>query len=227
MSISIKELLGYALDSEASDLHLSVGNIPMLRIHGEMKKIKTPELDLSTMKKIRDEVLNSNQLKAFKDGLEIDFSTELDGKGRFRVNFFNQINGLSAVFRTISNVIKNSDELGIPPIVNSLSMRDRGLIETAPLSFIRGRTFNNAFVIVDEAQNATIHELKTIITRVGKGSKIVLLGDTDQVDTPYIDSRTNGLTIVVEKFKASPLTGHIRFNRGQRSEVATLASSIL
>ena len=91
MSISIKELLNYALDSEASDLHLSVGNIPMLRIHGEMKKIKTPELDLSTMEKIRDEVLNSNQIKAFEDGLEIDFSTELEGKGRFRVNFFNQI----------------------------------------------------------------------------------------------------------------------------------------
>jgi len=128
MSISIKELLGYALDSGASDLHLSVGNIPMLRIHGEMKKIKTPSLDLDTMKAIRDEVLNENQLKSFKDGLEIDFSTELEGKGRFRVNFFNQINGLSAVFRTISNVIPNSEELGIPPLVNSLAMRDRGLI---------------------------------------------------------------------------------------------------
>ena len=128
MSISIKELLGYALDSGASDLHLSVGNIPMLRIHGEMKKIKTPPLDLDTMKNIRDEVLNPNQLKSFKDGLEIDFSTELEGKGRFRVNFFNQINGLSAVFRTISNVIKSSEELGIPPLVNSLAMRDRGLI---------------------------------------------------------------------------------------------------
>ena len=128
MSISIKELLGYALESGASDLHLSVGNTPMLRIHGEMKKIKIPALDLSSMEKIRDEVLNPNQLKAFEDELEIDFSTELEGKGRFRVNFFNQINGLSAVFRTISNVIKNSDELGIPPLVNSLSMRDRGLI---------------------------------------------------------------------------------------------------
>ena len=106
-------------------------------------------------------------------------------------------------------------------------MISKGQIDIAPLSYIRGRTFNDSFVIVDEAQNATIHELKTIITRVGKGSKIVLLGDTDQVDTPYIDSRTNGLTIVVEKFKASHLTGHIRFNRGQRSEVATLASSIL
>ena len=111
MAISIKELLGYALDSGASDLHLSVGNIPMLRIHGEMKQIKSPPLDLKSMEKIRDEVLNSNQQKAFKDMLEIDFSAELKGKGRFRVNFFNQINGLSAVFRTISNVILNSEEL--------------------------------------------------------------------------------------------------------------------
>ena len=77
MAISVKELLGYALDSGASDLHLSVGNIPMLRIHGEMKKIKSPALDLKAMEKIRDEVLNSNQKKIFKDDLEIDFSAEL------------------------------------------------------------------------------------------------------------------------------------------------------
>ncbi|MAH43404.1 phosphate starvation-inducible protein PhoH [archaeon] len=106
-------------------------------------------------------------------------------------------------------------------------MISKGQIDIAPLSYIRGRTFNDSFVIVDEAQNATIHELKTIITRVGKGSKIVLLGDTDQVDTPYIDSKSNGLTIVVEKFKASYLAGHIRFNRGQRSEIASLASNLL
>tara|TARA_B100001750_G_C15433951_1_gene559850 strand:- start:109 stop:1167 length:1059 start_codon:yes stop_codon:yes gene_type:complete len=157
MSISIKELLGYALDSEASDLHLSVGNIPMLRIHGEMKKIKTPELDLSTMEKIRDEVLNSNQIKAFEDGLEIDFSTELEGKGRFRVNFFNQINGLSAVFRTISNVIKNSDELGVPPLINSLAMRDRGLILlTGPTGSGKSTTLAAMIDHINENRNCHI-----------------------------------------------------------------------
>ena len=128
MAFSIKDLLKYALDSEASDLHLSVGNIPMLRIHGEMKRIKSPKLDLKSMQKIRDEILTSNQKQIFKEGLEIDFSAELEDKGRFRVNFFNQINGLSAVFRTIPNDIKNSDELGIPPIVNALAMKNRGLI---------------------------------------------------------------------------------------------------
>ena len=106
-------------------------------------------------------------------------------------------------------------------------MKDKGQIDIAPLSYIRGRTFNDAFIIVDEAQNTTIHELKTIITRVGKGSKVVLLGDTEQVDTPYIDTRSNGLTIAVEKFKGSELSGHIILTKGQRSDIATLASKIL
>ena len=106
-------------------------------------------------------------------------------------------------------------------------MKSRGQIEVAPLSFIRGRTFNDVYMIVDEAQNATIHELKTIITRLGKNSKLILLGDTDQIDTPYIDRRSNGLSIVVEKFKESWLAGHIRLPKGERSELATLASKIL
>lgn len=106
-------------------------------------------------------------------------------------------------------------------------MRQKGQIDIAPLSYIRGRTFNDSFVIVDEAQNATIHELKTVITRIGHGSKVVLLGDTDQVDTPYIDSKSNGLSIIIEKFKDSELAGHIRLSRGQRSDIATLASKIL
>ena len=106
-------------------------------------------------------------------------------------------------------------------------MIQRGDIEIAPLTYIRGRTFNNSFVIVDEAQNATIHELKTIITRVGKGSKIALLGDTGQIDTPYIDSLSNGLTLTTEKFKHHELAGHIKLLRGQRSELATVASNIL
>ena len=106
-------------------------------------------------------------------------------------------------------------------------MMQKGQIDIAPLSYIRGRTFNDSIVIVDEAQNATIHELKTVITRIGNGSKIVLLGDTDQVDTPYIDSKSNGLSIIVEKFKSSELAGHIRLSRGQRSDIATLATKIL
>lgn len=106
-------------------------------------------------------------------------------------------------------------------------MMQKGEIEAAPLSFIRGRTFNDAYVIVDEAQNATIHELKTIITRVGKNSKIVLLGDTDQIDTPYIDKLSNGLSIVIDKFKDRKEHAHVQLAKGQRSNIASIASSIL
>ena len=106
-------------------------------------------------------------------------------------------------------------------------MLEKGKIDIAPLSFIRGRTFNDSFVIVDEAQNTTIHELKTIVTRIGKNSKIILMGDTDQIDTPYIDKRSNGLSIVIEKFKDSPLSAHIHLPKGERSSLATEASQIL
>jgi len=106
-------------------------------------------------------------------------------------------------------------------------MRQKGQIEVSPLAFIRGRTFNNTFLIVDEAQNSTIHELKTIITRIGEGSKIVLLGDTDQIDTPYLDSLSNGLTVIVEKFKKYDIAAHITLMKGERSELATLASQVL
>ena len=106
-------------------------------------------------------------------------------------------------------------------------MRDKGQIEVAPMSFIRGRTFNNSFLIVDESQNSTIHELKTVITRMGENSKIVLMGDIDQIDTPYIDSLSNGLTIVTEKFKKENLAGHVTLIKGERSKLATLASRVI
>jgi len=106
-------------------------------------------------------------------------------------------------------------------------MRDKGQIEVAPMSFIRGRTFNNSFLIVDESQNSTIHELKTVITRIGENSKIVLLGDIEQIDTPYIDSLSNGLTIVTEKFKNENLAGHVTLIKGERSKLATLASKVI
>jgi PhoH-like ATPase len=106
-------------------------------------------------------------------------------------------------------------------------MLEKGDVEVAPIPYIRGRTFSNSFVIVDEAQNATIHELKTIITRMGVNSKLVLLGDIDQIDTPYIDRQSSGLSIVIDKFKSSILSAHINLSKGQRSDLASEASNIL
>jgi len=104
---------------------------------------------------------------------------------------------------------------------------DNGTIQIEALTYIRGRSIANAFIIVDEAQNLTKHELKTIITRVGEGSKIVLTGDIEQIDNTYIDETSNGLTYAVEKLKQYDLSGHITLIKGERSKVATLASKVL
>ena len=106
-------------------------------------------------------------------------------------------------------------------------MIEKGVIDVAPLSYIRGRSFNDAVIIVDEAQNATVHELKTIITRTGKNSKIILLGDVEQVDLSYINKFSNGLTIIIEKLKNEKLTGHINFEKGYRSDLANVAAKLL
>lgn len=111
---------------------------------------------------------------------------------------------------------------------NFLDMqRESGAIEVEALTYIRGRSIPKSYIIVDEAQNLTLHELKTIITRVGEGSKVILTGDIHQIDNPYIDAVDNGLSCVLEKFKGSPISAHITLSKGERSELATLASEIL
>jgi PhoH-like ATPase len=102
-----------------------------------------------------------------------------------------------------------------------------GSIQVEALTYIRGRSIPGQFIIIDEAQNLTRHEVKTILTRVGEGSKIVLMGDPEQIDHPYLDESSNGLTYVVEKFKEEKLAGHIRLEKGERSVLAQLASQLL
>ncbi|GAB6932585.1 PhoH family protein [Calditerricola satsumensis] len=102
-----------------------------------------------------------------------------------------------------------------------------GSIQVEALTYIRGRNIANQFILIDEAQNLTRHEVKTILTRVGEGSKIVLMGDPQQIDHPYLDAYSNGLTHVVERFKAQPISGHIRFEKGERSTLAQLAADLL
>jgi PhoH-like ATPase len=102
-----------------------------------------------------------------------------------------------------------------------------GILQIEPLTYIRGRTIPKQFLIVDEAQNLTPHEVKTIITRAGEGTKIVLTGDLDQIDNPYVDAASNGLTYIVEKFKNEPLAGHITLLKGERSVLAERAANLL
>jgi len=104
---------------------------------------------------------------------------------------------------------------------------EKGKIEIEALTYIRGRSIANAFIIIDEAQNLTAHEIKTIMTRVGENTKIVLTGDVEQIDNVYVNETSNGLAHAVEKFKQFHLSGHVTFRKGERSEVATLASKVL
>jgi len=104
---------------------------------------------------------------------------------------------------------------------------DMGFLAIEPLTYIRGRSIPNQFMIVDEAQNLTPHEVKTIVTRVGDNTKIVLTGDPYQIDNPYVDSSNNGLTTVVERFKGQPLAGTVTLFKGERSALAELASNLL
>ncbi len=103
----------------------------------------------------------------------------------------------------------------------------KGKIEIEALTYIRGRSISDAFVIIDEAQNLTRHEIKTIITRIGENTKIILTGDIEQIDNIYVNETSNGLAHAVENFKDYKIAGHITFRKGERSELATLASKVL
>src|SRR5205823_4655280 len=102
-----------------------------------------------------------------------------------------------------------------------------GIIVVEALSYIRGRSIANQFMVIDEAQNLTPLEVKTIITRVGHGTKIVFTGDPYQIDNPYVDSSSNGFNYVVSRFRTEPVAAHIEFQKGERSELAELAANIL
>lgn len=103
----------------------------------------------------------------------------------------------------------------------------KGIIEVEAITYIRGRSIADAYIIIDEAQNLTMHEIKTILTRVGENTKIVLTGDIDQIDNMFIDETSNGLVHVVERFKGHDIAGHITLQKGERSSLATLAADIL
>jgi len=106
-------------------------------------------------------------------------------------------------------------------------LKAMGLLEVEAISYIRGRSIPRQYMVVDEAQNLTPHEVKTIVTRVGQGTKIVLTGDPYQIDNPYVDAESNGLTWLVERFKGQTLAGHVTLTRGERSELAELAANLL
>lgn len=109
--------------------------------------------------------------------------------------------------------------------IDEMVKQEKIMIE--PLAYIRGRSLSNVIFIIDEAQNLTPHEIKTIITRAGEGTKLIFTGDIHQIDTPYLDTRSNGLSYVIEKMKGQSIFAHVTLSRGERSELANLASTLL
>ena len=129
---------------------------------------------------------------------------------------FDNLNVIKSQFSPQSNDVKMIDEL---------QKSNRLVIEA--LAFIRGRSLSETFCIVDEAQNLTPHEIKTIITRTGEGTKMVFTGDIQQIDSPYLDAQSNGLAYMVERMKGQDIFAHINLVKGERSRLAELASDLL
>jgi PhoH-like ATPase len=124
-------------------------------------------------------------------------------------------------------LIKSQFDPGTPQFRRLGEMVEREKLQIIPLAYIRGRSFSRILFIIDEAQNLTPHEVKTIITRAGEGTKIVLTGDIFQIDTPYLDSRSNGLSYLIDRLKGNGLYAHISLEKGERSSLANLASEML
>jgi len=103
----------------------------------------------------------------------------------------------------------------------------RGTIAMETLTYIRGRSIPNQFILCDEAQNLSPNMVKTLVTRMGEGTKLVLTGDPEQIDHPYLDADSNGLTYLVEKLKSEKISGHVMLTKGERSRVAELAAKLL
>lgn len=126
--MDIAELLAFTVKNKASDLHVSAGMPPMIRVDGDIKRINLPMLDEETVRRMIFDIMNDNQRKTYEESLEVDFSFELPGVSRFRVNAFNQDRGPAAVFRTIPSVVLSLEDLDAPTIFREICMKPRGLV---------------------------------------------------------------------------------------------------
>ena len=136
--------------------------------------------------------------------------------GPYMMPLFDNLGVIKHQFGANSKEVHKIDEM----------LKDERLVIT-PLAYIRGRSLSNAFFIIDEAQNLTPHEVKTIVTRAGENVKIVFTGDIQQIDSPYLDSTSNGLSYLTDKMKGQNLFAHMNLVKGERSALAELASDLL
>ncbi|MFI5349614.1 MAG: PhoH family protein [Elusimicrobiota bacterium] len=136
-------------------------------------------------------------------------------------------NWMGAIYDNLSYLLEKPKGALETADMDIQMLTEEGLLEIEAVTYLRGRTLPGLLIIIDDAQNLTPHEIKTIISRAGQGAKIVLTGDPHQVDNYYLDSASNGLTNLVERFKTQAIFGHVTFTRSERSELAALASDLL
>ena len=134
---------------------------------------------------------------------------------------------MQPIYDNLDFIVAANTEMRRRSSMTVAQLEEGGYLSVEPLTYIRGRSIPSQYIIVDEAQNLTPHEVKTILTRAGSGTKIVLTGDPYQIDNPYVDGSTNGLTFLAEHFKGQELFGHIILIKGERSKLAELASTLL
>jgi len=134
---------------------------------------------------------------------------------------------MQPIYDNLDFIVAANLELRRRSTMTPAQLEEGGYLSVEPLTYIRGRSIPNQYIIVDEAQNLTPHEVKTILTRAGDGTKIVLTGDAYQIDNPYVDASTNGLSYLAEHFKHLDISGHVTLMKGERSTMAELASNLL
>ena len=134
---------------------------------------------------------------------------------------------MQPIYDNLDFIVAANTEMRRRSSMTVSQLEEGGYLSVEPLTYIRGRSIPSQYIIVDEAQNLTPHEVKTILTRAGDGTKIVLTGDPYQIDNPYVDGSTNGLSFLAEHFKGQELFGHILLTKGERSKLAELASQLL
>lgn len=237
--MTIKELLKFTVEMEASDLHISAGSFPMIRVHGQMKKINLPKSSEEEVRQLIYSVMNESQKALFEKNLEIDFSTKLSDNTRFRVNAFHQINGLAVAFRVIPNEIKNFDELHLPVSLSKLAMKEKGLIlVTGPTGSGKSTTLHAALKTIKNVETNIVTVEDPVeyrldgITQIETNEKIgltfsralrsVLRQDPDIVLIGEIrDEETADISI---KFS---LTGHLVFTTLHANDSAATITRLI
>jgi len=173
--VDITELLSFSVKNGASDLHLSAGMPPLIRVDGEMRKIKGDQLDTKQVHSLIYDIMNDKQRKNYEEFLEVDFSFEIPGLARFRVNAYNQNRGSAAVFRTIPSKIMSLEELGCPPIFEEIASIPRGIVlVTGPTGSGKSTTLAGMVNFKNETENGHILTVEDPIEFVHESSKCLI-----------------------------------------------------